>query len=825
MDIQELFKIYGPICNSEGFYQHTGQCWSDTLQMLLLYSDGLKEITQPIFALNTFTYVDIARIFSGSVSSLLYTSGVGVEEIYMEQNLNAIFEYFKAVQERFRRHYISEVLRFKEYGPKECYTYEFAGNTSLESLKKIARESRSKNKGVRKSGIRSAIMGKATKNFLTANRETIGISSTYGDSSKNSKYYSGGYLNIDIPYILSLYNEFANLHISHHMVSSSNLSMFKLTPQTLCLYLSIVQSTKVTGHAVGFFPCGKKEYYYDDNYGVIAFPYSRLLNAYATSGIAKQKLIFGGTFTVIRISPTVERIFSMETYPLLEEETDDFFNYTAFIETVDDTLKQIQIKVLKKGNPADIRLRTEVFLHESLEYRLVINTKENQYELEQLVEIFKTSPASSASAEVESKYNRSTGKFIGSRLMRPSSYLTEGIIHGDRRKILNAIKNKKESIQFQTSEKSTILHAILGMKDIELLEELLNVPGSPIDVQNKNGFTPLNLAVSANLMEAALVLVEKGANVMIPSNYIPEWNKEMLPLDYAIYLKNNELIYALLGKMIGMGPQLLQPYLNTIVGLNDSDLLRSVLQPKMDPNLQVNGQFPLEIAVQMQNAENVKLLLDHGALIKLVDKANETSLFERVLKTWKSNDVKEVIDEFVKHGENPLRTLKKGYTYLMKATTNPLAFDALLSNYPFDLTQTTMDGTNIVMILASASSYNTTTYRQLPIATMLEAVLETGKVNINLQDKQGNTALMMAADQANTGTVQILCQYGADSQIKNKKNKTVYDLITLRFSKQDPETFQALRAALEGCKKKKGGKSRRTRRNIHRKANKSMKKK
>ena len=458
-------------------------------------------------------------------------------------------------------------------------------------------------------------------------------------------------------------------------------------------------------------------------------------------------------------------------------------------------------------------------------HRLVINTKENQYELEQLVEIFKTSPASSASAEVESKYNRSTGKFIGSRLMRPSSYLTEGIIHGDRRKILNAIKNKKESIQFQTSEKSTILHAILGMKDIELLEELLNVPGSPIDVQNKNGFTPLNLAVSANLMEAALVLVEKGANVMIPSNYIPEWNKEMLPLDYAIYLKNNELIYALLGKMIGMGPQLLQPYLNTIVGLNDSDLLRSVLQPKMDPNLQVNGQFPLEIAVQMQNAENVKLLLDHGALIKLVDKANETSLFERVLKTWKSNDVKEVIDEFVKHGENPLRTLKKGYTYLMKATTNPLAFDALLSNYPFDLTQTTMDGTNIVMILASASSYNTTTYRQLPIATMLEAVLETGKVNINLQDKQGNTALMMAADQANTGTVQILCQYGADSQIKNKKNKTVYDLITLRFSKQDPETFQALRAALEGCKKKKGGKSRRTRRNIHRKANKSMKKK
>ena len=136
-----------------------------------------------------------------------------------------------------------------------------------------------------------------------------------------------------------------------------------------------------------------------------------------------------------------------------------------------------------------------------------------------------------------------------------------------------------------------------------------------------------------------------------------------------------------------------------------------------------------------------------------------------------------------------------------------------------------MDGSNILMILATTSSYNTITYRQLPIVTMIEAILEKGTVNINSQDKQGNTALMMAADQDRVETVKILCQYGADSQVKNKKNKSVYDIISVRFSKQDPETFQALRAALEGCKKKKGGKSHKTRRNIHRKSNKSMKKK
>ena len=38
----------GPICDSIGFFQHYGECWNDTLQMILLYTDGLKEITQPI---------------------------------------------------------------------------------------------------------------------------------------------------------------------------------------------------------------------------------------------------------------------------------------------------------------------------------------------------------------------------------------------------------------------------------------------------------------------------------------------------------------------------------------------------------------------------------------------------------------------------------------------------------------------------------------------------------------------------------------------------------------------------------------------------------
>lgn len=35
-----------PICSTEGLYQHVGECWNDALQMIFLYTDGIKEKVQ-----------------------------------------------------------------------------------------------------------------------------------------------------------------------------------------------------------------------------------------------------------------------------------------------------------------------------------------------------------------------------------------------------------------------------------------------------------------------------------------------------------------------------------------------------------------------------------------------------------------------------------------------------------------------------------------------------------------------------------------------------------------------------------------------------------
>jgi len=44
----ERFEIVS-ICDKLGFSQHLGECWIDTIQEVFFYTDGLKELTQPLF--------------------------------------------------------------------------------------------------------------------------------------------------------------------------------------------------------------------------------------------------------------------------------------------------------------------------------------------------------------------------------------------------------------------------------------------------------------------------------------------------------------------------------------------------------------------------------------------------------------------------------------------------------------------------------------------------------------------------------------------------------------------------------------------------------
>ena len=60
-------------CDSEGFYQHLGECWNDSIQMIFLFSDGLKEIVQPALLDPNFDS-KLESIINNERNKLLYTA-------------------------------------------------------------------------------------------------------------------------------------------------------------------------------------------------------------------------------------------------------------------------------------------------------------------------------------------------------------------------------------------------------------------------------------------------------------------------------------------------------------------------------------------------------------------------------------------------------------------------------------------------------------------------------------------------------------------------------------------------------------------------------
>jgi hypothetical protein len=78
----------GPICDPIGFSQHGGECWSDTIQQLVLFSDGLKDHTQPYYYNTPFE--EIGRRI----------------DLFVEEDLQAIVKnYVRAMKTRFINHY------------------------------------------------------------------------------------------------------------------------------------------------------------------------------------------------------------------------------------------------------------------------------------------------------------------------------------------------------------------------------------------------------------------------------------------------------------------------------------------------------------------------------------------------------------------------------------------------------------------------------------------------------------------------------------------------------------------------------------------------
>ena len=300
-------------CDSEGFYQHLGECWNDSIQMIFLFSDGIKEIVQPALLDPNFdskveSIINDERnklyfLFKSDLKDLNTTNLGAVNNPFannstkeilaskVSERKNAIIEYFKVLKKRFMRHYTNESLR-----RESCDIKSDKEHSVFQRMSEISR-------AAGKDGIAAAALGH--KNTEGVNRSHINIEELK-KKSKEKKYEPGGDIT-DEYYLFNLYKLvffFDKYEFKYTVFNDYRIRDINDKPEnTLDLNISkeLIQNSKAVfissdinfyeinkkkkeiivnnkdGHATAFYTCGTSEIYYEDNTGIYPFPWKNFL--------------------------------------------------------------------------------------------------------------------------------------------------------------------------------------------------------------------------------------------------------------------------------------------------------------------------------------------------------------------------------------------------------------------------------------------------------------------------------------------------------------------------------------------------------------------
>jgi hypothetical protein len=247
----ELVRSRGPICDSEGFYQHYGECYSDASQMVILFSDGIKEVIQPGLLLLDVGALKMEPIFEDMPSRR--------RNPYIER-IPEYKQFLKHLQNRLARHIMNE--------------YERLDTCPINSPFNVFQEisSRRRVSGTNAFGTIGGIQGITIEEY----RESPGA-------------FTEDNLRIIILILNKLFFPDAPIKVLEGLTDTSNAVILRAT-----------SSISLDGHALAWYECGGEQMMYEDNNGPFLFPWKTLfkLTAYPVMYVTgKLKIEKGGVVT------------------------------------------------------------------------------------------------------------------------------------------------------------------------------------------------------------------------------------------------------------------------------------------------------------------------------------------------------------------------------------------------------------------------------------------------------------------------------------------------------------------------------------------------
>ena len=453
--IAKYKKDFTPIvyCDKRGFKQHQGECWNDTIQTLLCFSDGIKHMFQrKLWNLTADEIIEFSRIRERYNYLPYFYKNDPVRLANMERKLKT---YIELLQNRLCSYIDPELYDTPKLCkvPDSCSLKNPESELLLEPSKKTSFDDpespkegmsvrpRLVRQDTRRIGVEAALTGLEISSGKDIERKPIDEDHDHGGSAQEYVILFNllSVIFLDNPYMLKT-----------DIIRSHNLKDDHITDDIICVEISSFDNSG-SGHSTGFLNCNKESFYYDDNRGIVKCNWINYLKACANNK---------------NLTPILN--LDEKTEPFFKDDDDNYYcmNSDGTVTKTDldaGSLDQIyEIFVIK-----EVRLIKKIKIENNNDYI-------NKF-AENLINI-----------EIYKENYRNIKRYIDNGLNIKSKY----------------------------TYSENILHVVLdnGCNEIRLIQYLID---NGIDVTQKNiiGETPLHLVKAKNL-DIIKLLITNGADIL-----------------------------------------------------------------------------------------------------------------------------------------------------------------------------------------------------------------------------------------------------------------------------------------------------------------------
>ena len=327
---------------------------------------------------------------------------------------------------------------------------------------------------------------------------------------------------------------------------------------------------------------------------------------------------------------------------------------------------------------------------------------------------------------------------------------------------------------------------------LEMIRLLLD-NGVDANTSNTRGWTPINSAVSENHLEVVRLLLDKGVDANTSST------EGWAPINSAAQIGDLEVVRLLLENGVDANTSNDEGWtpINSAAQKGHLEVVRLLLENGVDANTANNREWtPINSAAQQGHLEVVRLLLDNGA-----DANTSSKLGWTPINSAARNAHLEVVRLLLDRGADATIATRSRVTpfhsavssgnielakLLFTFTTYPLLSSETVECNPQKQAMIKEPTSRIDSTLQSVLDDNATYGPCLPAPhraaakghlSMLQALVEVYKTDINVKDRMGRTPLHMAAQSGNIHCVDYLLSLDQGlrcSDIDMAGNSTTY---------------------------------------------------